>query len=369
MRAINLFKVFMPVEVDNPLLNTLHSGFIGQGKKVEEYEQRLKSWLGSEYVLATITGTAAIHIALRLAGAGPETSVVSTPYSCLATNLPILHSGARIIWADVDPLTGLIDPEDVERQIYRDTVAIMCLDWGGTPSNLGELKRIAKDNHIALIEDACQAFGSWYNGQPIGTIADYTCFSTQAVKVYTTCEGGILTVRDEADYEEARLLRWYGLSRDCPCYEQGVVLAGDKWNFNDLLATIGIASLDHVGFALGRQYDNAQYYLQEFEARQLKHIKPIYYASEKKPNYWLFTLLCDDRSDFIKFMAEHRIEAGPVHGRNDVLYIFREFQRRELPGTAEFAAREVCIPNHYGVSEVDRKYIMDCVEKWDRSYK
>ena len=103
---IPLFKVHMPESVDKAVLETLHSGYIGQGPKVEEFEQQLSDYFGNPRVVTLNSGTSGIHLALRLAGVGPGDEVISTPMTCTATNIPILATGAKIVWADVHPNRG-----------------------------------------------------------------------------------------------------------------------------------------------------------------------------------------------------------------------------------------------------------------------
>src|SRR6185369_1382185 len=117
--------------IDAPLLEVLHSGYIGQGKKVDQFEKELAKYLDNENILTLNSGTSAIELALHLSGAKPGKSVVSTPMTCSATNTAILSRGAEIIWADINPKTGLIDPMDAIRKLRKDTVAIIGVDWGG----------------------------------------------------------------------------------------------------------------------------------------------------------------------------------------------------------------------------------------------
>lgn len=366
---IPLFQVFIPPMIIEPLSKTLFSGYVGQGPKVEEFEQKLKSWLGNEYVLTTITGTAAIHLALRLAGVKPGISVISTPMTCLATNLPIVNEGGRIIWSDIDPKTGLMEPESISKCVEPDTKAIMCVDWGGTPCDYSDIFMVAKKYGLYVIADACQAFGAEYNGQKIGSIADFSCVSFQAIKTISTVEGGCLTVKTLDDYRAGKLLRWYGIDREQPrrdfrC-EQNVVLRGDKWNLSDMNATIGIEALKYADGLLAGQRTRAEYYLREFETRGIKHSRPIEYAEGKKSAFWLFTILVDKRDEFIEYMTSRGIATSRVHERNDIHSCFREFQRDDLPGVDEFVAHEVNIPIHYGITEADRASIMNAIEKFD----
>src|SRR6266702_6507578 len=110
MEQIDLFAVHMPVAVDKPFLQTLHSGFIGQGKRVDEFEDKLAEFIENKNVLALNSATSGLELSLHLAGVNRESVVISTPMTCMATNTPILARGATPVWADVDPITGLIDP-------------------------------------------------------------------------------------------------------------------------------------------------------------------------------------------------------------------------------------------------------------------
>src|SRR3989344_2198687 len=116
-KLIPLFKVHMPKKVDKPLLEVLHSGYIGQGPKVEEFEKKLSNFLENPNVLTVNSGTSAIHLALRLANVKEGDEVITTPMTCSATNEPIFAFGAKIVWADVFPRNGLINPSSVEKKL------------------------------------------------------------------------------------------------------------------------------------------------------------------------------------------------------------------------------------------------------------
>ncbi len=122
---IPLFKVHMPGDVLEPLRQTLFSGYIGQGPRVDEFEKGLAPWLGNPHVLTLNSGTSALHLALRLAGVGEGDEVISTPMTCTATNEPVLERGATIVWADIDPLTGSIDPADFKKKVTPRTKPVI----------------------------------------------------------------------------------------------------------------------------------------------------------------------------------------------------------------------------------------------------
>lgn len=366
---IPLFKVHIPQSVDEPLLKVLHSGYIGQGVKVDKFEEMLVPWVGNKNVLTVNSGTSALQLALRLANIGYGDSVISTSMTCSATNTAIVSSGADIAWADSDPKTGNIDPNSIESLITTKTKAIMTVDFGGYPCDFDEINAIAKRHGLKIIEDAAQAFGSVYKGQKIGSLSDFTEFSFQAIKVLTTGDGGLLTMKSEGDCNRGRLVRWYGMdrtkSRELRCIED-VPEAGFKYHMNDLNAVIGIEQLNYLDYILRKHRDNAAYYDSQFRVRDIERCKPLIYKNDRLSTYWLYIILVDNRDKFVEFMEKKGVHCSRVHVRNDWHSCFRNFRREGLLGTKEFDDHQCSIPVGWWVTEEDRKYIMDMIEQWDK---
>jgi perosamine synthetase len=369
--VIGLFKVHVPATVDKPLLETLHSGYIGEGPRVKEFEQKIAERLGNPKVLSLNSGTSAIVLALRLAGVGPGDEVISTPMTCMATNEPILEAGAIPVWADVNPWTGLIDRLDVERKITDRTKAIIGVDWGGMPCDWEALKLLGRQHGLAVVEDAAHGLGARYvaGGFPVGgpTSPDFTVFSFQAIKHITTVDGGLLVMQERDAYERGKLLRWYGIDRegdrkDLRC-EEDVLEWGYKFHMNDVAATIGIVQLDYLDGILKAQRENAAYYIENLHDWEFGFGEGFALQSSA---WWLFTLLChdaEDRERFRLYMEAQGIMASRVHVRNDVHSVFLEY-RKELPGVTHFADREIAIPVHWGLSESEREQIVEAVNAY-----
>lgn len=358
---ISLFKVHMPQAVDQPLLDVLHSGYITQGPKVEEFEARLSDFLGTKNVISLNSGTSALTLALRLANVGPGDEVVTTPMTCSATNLPILSLGAVPVFADVDPETGMLDPASVKDRITKKTKAIMCVDWGGLQPNLAALKQIAEDHKIKLIQDAAHALGATFKGQKVGSIADFTCFSLQAIKHITTGDGGILTTLDSKDCKRGKRLRWFGIERDPDSKDtrinEDIEEWGYKFHMNDIAATIGIVQLDYLNQVYARHRSNAAYY-DEHLHKSFGRPKDEFDGGA----YWLYTVLLPDkklRDKFKDYMGKKDIMVSQVHRRNDEYAVFKPFTNGKLPGTTKFADRMACIPVHWGLSELERELVLN----------
>lgn len=363
---IPLFKVFMPKSVMKPLRNVLFSGYIGEGPVVEEFERQLGPWFDNGNVLALNNGTAAIQLALRLADVGYGDEVISTPMTCAATNEPILAAGARIIWADIDPWTGNIDHEDVEKKITRRTKAVICVHWGGYPCELDELNTIVTRHGIRLIEDACHAFGSTYHGKQIGSHSDFVCFSFQAIKELTTVDGGALACKSKADCERGRLLRWYGINRkvrnnDLRC-EADIIEYGYKFHMNDVNATIGLEQLKYVENIIKKHRSNAMKY--DKAVKNLRTIKHLKYKNDRSSACWLYTVRVENPQKFRKYMKKAGITASKVHVRNDNHTAFKDFKVK-LPGVDEFSSKQVSIPVGWWLTKEEVSHITQALSSYD----
>jgi len=360
---IPLFKVNMPADVMEPLKEVLFSGYIGQGRKVEEFEEALTPWVGTRNNLTLNSCTSALHLALRLADVGAGDEVITTPMTCMATNEPILERGGKIVWADIDPSTGTIDPADVEKKITPRTKAIICVHWAGYPCDLRELNDIASVHGIKVIEDAAHAFGALYHGSAIGSYSDFVCFSFQAIKHLTTVDGGLLCCRSRKDYERGKLLRWYGINREQSkgfrC-EEDILEHGYKFHMNDVSATIGLVQLQHVQDILDSHRSNAAFYDAELEG--LAGLRKLDYQDDRVPSYWMYSLLVEDKSTFQLAMDKAGIQVSPVHVRNDIHSVMQPFSISELPGVDEFSKRQVSIPVGWWVTEEDRARVVNAAK-------
>jgi len=199
---IPLFKPFINKNCINELKKVLYSGYIGEGPQVKKLERLLSDYLNG-YVVLVNSGTSALHLALHIADVKNKI-VISTPMTCLATNTPIIQNGGKIVWADVHPETGNIDPASVAKYITRNTKAVMIVHYGGNLCH-PVLANLCRDEGLTLIEDCAHL-----NGPGLGGLQ---CYSFQAIKHLTTGYGGCLVTKNKRIYERAKRLRWYGIDR------------------------------------------------------------------------------------------------------------------------------------------------------------
>jgi len=365
MRKIPLLKPFMPKGIITKLKETIYSGWIGEGSKVKNLEKKLAKYLGCKYVVCTNSGTSALWIACKLIDLKKGDIIISTPMTCSATNIPFLHFGAKIVWADIDLKTGNISPESIKKKINRKTKALCIVDYGGKPCEMDKIRSLARKYKIKVIEDAAQALGARYKSIKLGNHNEYVCFSLQSVKTITSVDGGFLCLKSKKDYNRAKKLRWFGIDREKKLKKvdnwiYDIKDAGYKMHMNDVLATIGIEQLNHIDKIINKQRANAKYYNEK-----LKNMKEIITMEDFKHyfnTYWLYILLVRDRKKFMNILKKRGIDVSPIHQRNDKLSIFGKLDKR-LKNLKYFDEHSVCMPNGYWVSKRDREYIVKVIKE------
>jgi dTDP-4-amino-4,6-dideoxygalactose transaminase len=264
------------------------------------------------------------------------------------------------VFADVDPRTGNLDPEDVQACITPRTRAICVVHYAGYPARLDALRTVADRHGIALIEDCAHALGARFGGQPIGTVGDFAIFSFQAIKHMTTVDGGVLTMRDASHQAKARRLRWFGLTKGVPRTEVDISTVGFKYNMNNVAATFGLQQLAGIDALLARHKDNGRFFDRALAG--LRGLEAAAVPAQAEPSYWLYTLLADDSDAVEKALAAVGVSAAKLHRPNHLHTVFAP-HRRPLPGLESFYRRLVHIPCGWWVEPSDRERIVMALQR------
>jgi dTDP-4-amino-4,6-dideoxygalactose transaminase len=319
--------------------------WIGQGPLVDEFEKQFGKKFGYKYCLAVNSGTAALELAYHLVGIGEGDEVLTPVFSCTATSIPLLRRKAKIKFIDInDNLT--VSYRDIESKISKHTKAIVVVTLGGIPVDT-RIFDLAKESNIPVIIDAAQSLGvSEIHG-------DIIAYSFQAIKHFTTGDGGMLVLRNEEDYQRAKKLRWFGIDREAKKranwqwlnnhkMTMDIEEAGYKFHMNDIAATMGIVGLRHSDEVLGYRRILAETYAQDIDV--------ICGGS-----YWLLAILTDYRDETMTYLREHGIECDLVQIRNDVFKVFGG--RQKLPNMDRLESQYLYLPLHPKMSIDDVKYI------------
>ena len=258
----------------NAVCKVLKSDYITCGPEVHAVEKKIQELTNSRYSVVVSNGTAALHCACIAAGIKEGDEVITTPLTFAASANCTLYVGARPIFADINPETYNIDPNSIEQKITNKTKAIIAVDFTGQVVEIEKIKKICDKYGLIFIEDAAHAIGTKYNGQPVGALADMTCFSFHPVKTVTSGEGGAITTNDEKLYHNLILAHAHGIERnedymiDAPhegpwCYEQ--VSLGYNYRMTDIQAALLSSQLDKLDGFKRRRKKIVEKYNQAFE--------------------------------------------------------------------------------------------------------
>jgi perosamine synthetase len=343
----------------------LTSTWISEGKVVEEFEKALAAKLGVQNPVTVNSGTSSLHLALAVAGVGPGDEVILPAQTFISTGLVILMQGATPVFADIDPMTGNISPQSIAKKVSEHTKAIMPVHYGGYPCDMDEINKIAAEHNLIVVEDAAHALGATYKGRPIGTLSRFTAFSFQAIKHLTTGDGGMLCCQHADDANLARKLRWFGIDRlnDKPTVlgerEYDLKSIGFKYHMNNLAAAIGLGNLEDFAPRLKRRQQIGAYYREKLG--NVPGLKLLQIDNKRTHAYWLFTMLVENRLDFIRKLGDNGIPASVVHLRIDHNTVFGG-AHDDLPGQAEFNENQIAIPIHEGLSDGDIERIVSVIQ-------
>ncbi len=359
---IPLFKVHYPKGVGAEIEKVFESGFITEGEKSDLFERKFSEYVGNPHCSLVNSCTSALTLGYHMSNVQPGDEVIATPMTCMATNEPLNIAGVKIVWADIDPTTGNIDPGSVEKKITSKTKAIVGVHWAGQPFDIDSINTIASNHGLKVIEDAAHAVGAKYNNVPIGNHSDYVCFSFQAIKHLTTADGGAIFSKSELEDKRIKKLRWFGLDRkyNGSKWEQDIGESGYKFHMNNINATIGIEQMKYIDNIVTAHKQNGQFYDNHLNNTRIKKLNR---PQNCESSHWIYSLLVDDIEDFKKYMMDNGIGCDPVHVRNDRYTVFKQFQT-ELPGCDEFCSKMVNIPVGWWLTDNERNHIVKTINEY-----
>jgi dTDP-4-amino-4,6-dideoxygalactose transaminase len=336
-RAENSFstKIEIPFTVPSigeeeiqEVISTLRTGCLTTGPRTRRFEEEFAKYIGAKHAIAVSSGTAALHLALLANRIGPGDEVITTPYTSVATGEAILHTGAKMVLADIARDEFNIDPEKINDSITPNTKAIVPVHFAGMPCNMDAIMGLANLYGLNVIEDAAHALGASYKEENIGIIGTTTCFSFNPVTNLTTGEGGMVTTEDDQIAESLRVLSLHGLSQNKSIQKSQkrnwfyeIIDLGFKYNMTDIQAAIGLQQLkrlDYFQFRRREIIENYHLVLSAIEELILP-IEPVWAQSSWhlfviKLNYDRFSI---ERNQMVNDLQENgincRVHFIPLH--------------------------------------------------------
>lgn len=352
---IPLYKPYMPQNMPE-LNNILLSGALSYGKWGRLFEEKLQEFVGTPNIAIVNSFNSAMLVTLTTLGIIAGDEVIASPMSCLASNQPFATLGINVIWADIDPETGTLSPEDVEKRITNKTKAIFHNHFCGYVGYIDQINEIGKKHGIYVVDDAIEAFGSEYKGKKIGNNGtDATVYSFQTVRLPNTIDGGAVAFKNSELFEKAKRVRDYGINRKSFRDEIGEISSkcdisepGYGALQNEINSYIGCVQMEQIESLLNIQQKNA-YKWNSFLTENYHELSFIK-QENSKPNYWVFGLKTNDRRKYINFFRDKGFYASAVHLNNNVYSVFGK--GISLLGIKKFQNEFLSIPSGWWVEQI-----------------
>ena len=363
-RFIPIAKPIIGDDDIQAVVKVLKSGMLAQGEEVRLFEQEFAKYIGVRHAIAVVNGTAALDIALKVLGISPGDEVITTPFTFIATANAILFQGAKPVFADIDPKTYNLDPNDVLEKITNKTKAIIVVHLYGQPADMKAFKEIAEDHRFYLIEDAAQAHGAEFMGKKIGSWGDIAIFSFYSTKNMTTGEGGMITTNSSEFAEKAKLLRNHGQSEKYLHVELG-------WNLRmtNIAAALGRVQLRKLDKFNEIRRRNAELLTKGLSS--IKGITPPYVDPRAKHVFHQYVIRVEDefpltRDELRAYLREKGIDTAIHYPRpifQQPLYRKLGYPQDICPNSIDASRHVLSLPVHPLVSEDDIEYIVRVISE------
>ena len=359
-RTIPIAKPVLGREEEEAVRKVFQSGMLVQGKTVRSFEEAFANYIGVGHAVAVTNGTIALDTTLKALKIGPGDEVIVPAFSFIATGNCVLFQRAKPVFADIDQRNFNIDPSDVNEKITAKTKAIIAVHMFGQPAKMEELKEIAQDHELFLVEDAAQAHGAEYKGRKAGGLGEVGCFSFYATKNMTTGEGGIIMTNNNELARKARLLRNHGQTEK---YHHTIL--GYNYRMTELSAAIGLVQLKKLDKLNEKRIRNAK--MLNEGIKKIQGLTPPYVEEHVKHVFYQYVIKVEENYPLERNeLANHLEKMGigtavhyPMPIYRQPLYHGLGYDKKICPITEESCKRVLSLPVHPSVNDEDIQYITD----------
>ncbi len=357
------------------VIDSMDRGWIGTGPKVQQFEQAFREYIGVPHAVAVSSCTAALHLSMVVAGIEPGDEVITTSMTFAATANAIIHAGGTPVLVDCDRASQLIEAGSIERAITPRTRAIIPVHLAGRICDMRSIMELARKHGLVVIEDAAHAIEGAIDGQKVGGIGDFTCFSFYVTKNITTGEGGMITTTSAEHEAELRKFALHGLSKDAwQRYQDDgmrhyeVCVPGFKYNFTDLHAALGLHQMAQIEPWLLRREEIWRRYDTAFAGLPVD--LPLPAPAGMRHARHLYTLMIDlertgiTRDRFMQALHERGIGTGVHYVAVHLQPYYRQtfnYPPESLPNAAWISERTVSLPLSPHLSDDDVERVVAAV--------
>ena len=344
----------------NECLDT--SWISAKGKFVEQFETAFSKYIGADHAITVANGTVALHLALIALGIGRGDEVIVPTLTYVASVNAIAYTEATPVFVDSLKSNWQVDPDDIERKITEKTKAIMVVHLYGHPCDMGRIMEIAKRHDLFVVEDCAEGFGSYFEGQHVGTFGDISTFSFYGNKTITTGEGGMVVTNDETLYARATHLKDQGMAKFRQYWHDVI---GYNYRMTNICAAIGLAQLEQAEKFLRQKRDIAAWYQKYLQGT------PVEFHQEDANvhhSYWMCSILVPksaERDPLRELLKERNVETRPVFYPVHTMPMYsQKYQKHK--NAEDIGWRGMNLPSWQGLSEDQVRYICDVVHEFYR---
>lgn len=354
METIPVFQPHIQIDTLKHLTDAFHVGWLGMGATTKEFEDRISEYLGLEnrFVIATNTGTSALHIALEAAGIGPGDEVITPSFNYVADHQAIRMAGADVVMCDIQEDNLGIDCEKAESLIGSRTRSIMPLHFMGIPCDQAGVYQLAEKYDLRVIEDCCHALGTTIDGRKLGSYGDIACFSFDPVKIVTSIDGGCVVVNAKSEMANLHHLRLLGVDKDTTeryrnrrAWDYDVVGPGYRYHLTNILASVGVSQIKRVDEFIAGRRKVCRAYNEAFSPIEGLKV-PQTDFSNVSPFIYSLRVIDGRREALIEHLRSRHIDVGihfiPVHKHS----YFSSARRNDMTVTEKVTQEVVTLPLH-----------------------
>lgn len=346
------------------MVASVKSGWIARGPNAPKFEAELARYMDAEHAVIMSSATAALHVSLMLAGVQPGDEVITTPMSWVATSNVVMYEHATPVFADVDPATGILDIQQVEKKITKKTKAIILVHLYGQMADMKAYKKLGKKYGIPIIEDAAHALEASRDGYRPGQLGLTACFSFHAAKNITSGQGGALIVNSLAHKKRANLLKRDGVEGT----NEGRVMLdfGHMYNLTDFQAALLLGQLSRLGethkkrLALFDRYDAG--FKGQSDIKTLDRVPNSVHACH------MYMIFVDPtvRNKLRKLLGEKGIQTSIHYPAIHLEPFYRKrfgFSEGDFPITENMAASAITLPTYSKLSRAEQDHVTKTILK------
>ena len=345
------------------VLETLRSGWLSLGPTGPRFEGLLADAVGARYCAGVSSGTAGLHLAMRLVDVGPGDEVITSPYSFVASANCAIYEGATPVFADIDSHTFNLDPAAVEAAVTERTRAIVAVDIFGYPCELDPLLEICERHGLAFVEDSCEALGARYKGRMLGSHGHPATFAFYPNKQLTTGEGGAVTTNDEEQFELLTSLRNQGRLETSSWLQHGRL--GYNYRLDDISAALGIGQVERLDAILEARAQVAGRYAELL--RDVDVEPPLADDDDHVRSWFVYVVQLPegaDRDGVMRRMDERGVATAPYVPSIHLQSYMRErygFREGMFPVSEDTSARTMALPFHARLDPGDQEYVVEAL--------